>query len=668
MPNPTLQLHDARLELDASAGTIAFARGSAALRGIASRATVAIDGADRPIDLLRGGTLALEEHGSARRAVVRVDHGGFSSEWCLTVTAGDPFAAIEAMVVAGGRALTLVELVPLTVPWSGTPLAREVATSRWWIWPACGWDRPGTRPLAGPVHDDDCRSVAFDIGGAYGPSGATLALGHILPSRWINRIDADGERARVTATVKVPVPAHSSLRSDRLLLDAARPIMVALADIGGRHRGRRRPEEVAEHLGWNHWDYYTDKVKESDIDETLAAIAKLPWMKSALRYVIVDDFWQDRTGDWNPGERFGSIERAAKSIAAAGFVPGIWSAPFMMDRQGELLKRHPDAALRLDDGRHYTACMGCDPPWGDRCYLDPTHPAVVDHIHRLYRKLHGWGFRYFKTDFLANSIAPEFPGDSAQYRGHVRYHDPGLGLVRAHRTCMEAIRAAIGPESWWLGCGPHYATGAGLMDSVRMSGDIRPYWTNLLMCARSGIFNFYMHGGPFLLDPDFAIFRGRDTFDRAKMDLLPEGAKPYERAKPDTGPTYSLEEARLWAAVIVMGGGMVTLSDRIDGLDERGLAIARFVLEHGGGQPAQPLDLFSPYPSAWCKRRGRETWLLLANWDDVPRRVAVPEGSGLAEGAELVEQWTQEHTRFRPGYAVELAPHGHRLLRAVSGG
>ncbi len=678
MPGSTAPSHlGTTIDLDAKRGTITMTRSGKRLRAISASAVVSIDAAPfvkRPVDavgvaqasvsLLHGGTLTHERRGTVQRAVVRVEHNGFASEWSVTSSDGDPCFEISVAIIAGERALTVASVCPLQLAWKDGPLAAEVASSRWWVWAASGWDKPGTRPLSGALHPDDCPTIAYDIAGAFAPSGAALTLGHILPSRWMNRIDADVDGVTVASTLGVHVAARTSARTDSLFVDPQRGIIDGLAGMGSRHRGRRTAREASEHWGWNSWDYFLDKVTESDIESAIASITALPWMRDKLRYIIVDDSWQGLTGDWQPGARFGSIQRVAKTITAAGFAPGIWTAPFMVDRHSETMKANPDRALKLDDGRLYAHCMGCDPPWGDRCYLDPTHPGVWDHIYQLYRRLHSWGFRYFKTDFLTNSIGFAFPGEQAAYRDQIRFHNPSMGLVRAHRACMEAIRAAIGPDSFWLGCGSHYASGAGLMDATRMSGDIRYHWPNLLVCAKSAIFNFHMHGAGFLIDPDFSVFRGRDTSDQAKLDGPAQGTKPYQREIGNTGPTFDLQEARLWAAVIIMCGGQVILSDRIDGLNQAGLAIVKELLAHGGGPSAIPVDLFEPLPRIWRKQRDGGTWLLLANWDDAgTRRLTVPEASDDASTAEFTDLWTGE--RIRAGMSVELPPHAHRLLRTI---
>ncbi len=656
------QLLDIRLWLDATDGTIAIERQRRRLAGIRAAAVVRIGQESQRFDLLAQGRFE-QPPASARAAIAVVaSRNGVRTRWVLEAAEHDPWLRIQVIIEGGSEPLVIEEIHAFQVPLGLSPLATEVSQARWWVLGASGWDRPGTRPLGGATHPDDCATIAYDIAGAYAPSGAAITLAHLLPTRWMNRIDADPGGVAVRSTIGVPIPPGGILTSDPLLIDPVRPIVAALGSLTALHRGRRLSAESSSHWGWNTWDCHTDKVVEADVARAIDAIHAHPWMASKLRYIIVDDAWQDLTGDWRPGARFGSIENAARTIRAAGFTPGIWSAPFFVDRHSQLLAKHPDIALKLRDGQYYSHCMGCDPPWGDRIYMDPTHPAVPEHLFQLYRRLKRWGFGYFKTDFLHNAIGTAFPGDQAKHRDQVRFHDSALGLVRAHRTCMEAIRAALGPDAFWLGCGTHFASGAGLMDATRISGDIRPFYPNLAICARSAIFDFHVHGGSFLLDPDFAVFRGRETALPGGLELPPNGTKAYDRRTGDSGPTFDRQEARLWAAVLIMSGGMVTLSDRIDGLNEDGLAIVRTLLEHGGGEAAIPQDIFAPLPRIWRKNHRGTTYVLLANWDDAgPERVALP--AELPAGAILDDVWGGPAVIMQHGLALPIAAHGHRLLR-----
>ncbi len=117
---------------------------------------------------------------------------------------------------------------------------------------------------------------------------------------------------------------------------------------------------------------------------------------------------------------------------------------------------------------------------------------------------------------------------------------------------------------------------------------------------------------------------------------------------------------------------MVTLSDRIDGLNQAGLEIVRVLLEHGWGEAARPLDLFAPLPRQWRKLQQRTTYLMLVNWeDDGPAVIDLPDD--LPTGAIFDDLWGGDPVENRPGASVVIPAHGHRLLRRsapkrVSGG
>jgi len=665
MATKSFLLHRHQIIFNALAGTLDIKSPEHLLADITASAVIGREQAIHECSLLKNGKASYDRRGPLLTLTIAVDHGWIQSHWWAQALEGDAFLTFGVHLFSPTSEVRIDTIRSLQLPWSGTHLANEIKDSRWWIFPSSAWDRPGTRPIIGAARDEDCSSIAYDIAGAYAPSGKALTLAHILPSGWINRIDASEQTLAINTTVGVKLAIGGSLASDQCLLDCERPITSALAAVGARHRGRHKAEDSIHHWGWNAWDYFTDKILEKDIDNAVAVISAKPWMKSKIRYIVVDDFWQTVTGDWQPGTRFGSIERTAQNIEKAGYRPGIWTAPFMVDRNSDLLRSHPDYALTLTDDRLFSHCMGCDPPWGDRCYLDPTHPGVVEHIFKLYRRLYQWGFRYFKTDFLTNSISVEFPGESSKYKGLIRYHNPDLGLVRAHRNCMEAIRAAIGPDSFWLGCGTHYASGAGLMDATRISGDMRVHYPNLLYCARSAIFNFHLHGGAFLIDPDFAIFRGRETALPGMLEVPAEGTKPYERLRGDSGPTFNYHEAQLWASVLIMSGGVLMLSDRIDGLNDQGLKIVRTLLEHGGGTSAMPVDIFSSLPQIWFKRHQDYRYLLVANWSDHDGVVTLPENCGLTIGSSLEDIWSGQRSAFVTGMHLQLPAHGHCLLRAI---
>ena len=80
-------------------------------------------------------------------------------------------------------------------------------------------------------------------------------------------------------------------------------------------------------MGWCSWYHYFDGVTEADITANLARAGDWPFDVFQL-----DDGYQPAIGDWlATNEKFPSgVDGVAAAIAAAGFVPGLWIAPFIV--------------------------------------------------------------------------------------------------------------------------------------------------------------------------------------------------------------------------------------------------------------------------------------------------------------------------------------------------
>ena len=144
------------------------------------------------------------------------------------------------------------------------------------------------------------------------------------------------------------------------------------------------------------------------------------------------------------------------------------------------------------------------------------------------------------------------------------YHNPDLGVVRGHRAPMNVIRAAIGEESFWLGCGSYIPSGAELLDGSAICSDISIFWPQVRNNCQSAIFSAHLHGNAYLIDPDFAVFRGLDTSDIQQLDVPIEGRKPYSDTDMASGPPNSGGQSQVWASATILCGGLVCLSDKID--------------------------------------------------------------------------------------------------------
>ena len=310
------------------------------------------------------------------------------------------------------------------------------------------------------------------------------------------------------------------------------------ADIVGRQMDARVPAEVP--TGWCSWYYYYTKISE---DEVLANLNTLAEKKDDLdvQYVQIDDGYQSQIGDWlTTNQRFDSgMEDMARRINSAGFVPGIWTAPFYARPKSRLFKEHKDWFLKNRNGRLVKA--GWNPMWGGKVYaLDTTHPGTQGYLAEIYSSLKKMGYRFFKCDFLYAATLP------------AARHNPHTTRAEALRIGLEIIRNAIGDDSFLLGCGCPIMPAVGIVDGMRIGMDVAPIWDNWLMarllddrnalCTHHNIVNTinraFMHKRLFLNDPDCLLVRS----DRNRM---------------------TEDQIKALATVIALSGGMIVISDNM---------------------------------------------------------------------------------------------------------
>jgi hypothetical protein len=541
-------------------------------------------------------------------------------------------------VVTGGD-LAAADLRCWGLPYStwgrhvvGAASACQGETAPWW---RSAWHRPGRDALVVAWH---------------------------LPADWLHRAAHVAGELHLETRLDCTPASGEVLRLDRLAIHPSIAPHLGLAGAPGMRVGRRRVAEAAQHGAWNTWDYYRLAVDATGIREQVAFLAERPALRRHVRYIVIDDGWQTGTGDWEAGSNFPEgMDGIARWITNAGFVPGIWSAPFFADLRSRIAQAHPDWLVRKH-GRPFApwAELGCKTPWGDRGFLDPTHPAVVEHVFRLYQEIRGWGYRYFKTDFLVNPFldARSSLPDGA---GVLQFHDRGVGLHRAHRRCMQAIRAAIGEESFWLGCGASWSTAAGLVDAARTSTDIDTSWKTAMLCAESVQRAGSMHGALWLNDPDFLVVRG--PANSRRMFAPVEGLAAWRAASHGRAtPGFTPDEARTWATCVALGGGVVVLSDGLTQLDAEGLGLLETACRCAGGAAARPIDVDADRPAVLLAERSAGPLVAVVNWSDAPAAVCPEAVLPQLPQRTWTDVWTGRKLATGDLPGMSLPAHGCLLL------
>ena len=637
------------------------------LRNLGAFLAYTVGDAARSLDLIAGATVqtvAQPIDGQPGRATTFTTHNA-DIEAILTLSQkqGDRFVRLQARIaLLEPRADVRLQTVTLlqtrladtflgAVPREKTRFLRTGLDV---------WIAAGSIPLAGPKDNIEIdRAYSYHSTAVFDPATRqALTFQYRLPNRWLDAVIESEGVLRAENTVNTLLTYKHPLQSDQLLASAGLDYSGALAAMHTVHRSRRAPAEAKDHFGWNSWEAYGKKVTAADILANVDAINALPWLKARIRNITIDDGWQCGGHDWfRANDKFpGGMADLATKIKAAGFTPGIWVAPFLVDRDSPLRAEHPDWFIKKD-GQPYLK--------NKTLYLDPTHPEARDYVYRIMRHLYDQGYRFFKTDFLREPQLITTPGRK-EYEPTATCYDPNLGLSRGMRATMELIRGAIGENSFWNACGTDIGSCASLCDSARIGGDIGSYWTRVPNQARSIINHLHQHGALYLVDPDFLLLRSDETYLPGNLKLPVVSDKAFKLDAWQGGHIFTAADARTWASVVILSGGILNLTDPIAALNDTGLALIKTALEHAGGNAAVPIDIGSPIPGVLLRQDRDRVYLGLLNWSNdatVTLTATSADGVPFPKNGKVRDVWTGAEIQIDNGrLSRELAPHQSLLL------
>ncbi len=272
--------------------------------------------------------------------------------------------------------------------------------------------------------------------------------------------------------------------------------------------------------GWTSWyQYYTDISEEILIDN----LRQLREKHVPIDVFQIDDGYQTSVGDWlsiKPSFPSG-MKYLADSAREAGFMPGIWLAPFVCSKHSLLYKEHTEWLLKDSSGRPVPA--GWIPLWGGTAYaLDIFHGEVRSYLRSVFATVfEEWGFDLVKLDFLyAAALVP--------HRGRTR------GQIMAEALAF--LRELLGGRTA-IGCGVPLWSSAGMFECCRIGSDVALKWEDRLLrrlgyrervstinSLRSTIGRRQLGGHAFLNDPDVFILRNTgnslDLKERYTLFLL----------------------------------------------------------------------------------------------------------------------------------------------------
>ncbi len=432
-------------------------------------------------------------------------------------------------------------------------------------WDGSWFVAPGTRATG-----DEPRGKSPDIGHAVtallpAEGEGAFVIGFTRHDRFQSRIRFAGDADSFTFDIETLFDGVAATEGEPILLFAGDAVEPAL---------RRWSRAVAAELplppriperritGWCSWYSLYAAIDEPAILDHLAAAAAFrdTW-RVPLDVFQIDDGFTPEMGDWldvRPQFPRG-MKPLLADIAAAGFRPGLWIAPFMVGNRSRLYADHPDWVVQRAGGGGPLAHMKFygEFRWHKRSeeyyVLDLTHPEAEAWIRRVFRTWrHDWGAAYFKTDFML--FGSDYGPDEAAW------HRPGPSRIQVWRKMAELIREEIGEDALWLGCGCPLWASVGLVDAVRIGRDIGVSWKG-------------DHSAESLLRDQLTRNHGSGILWQADPDCILLRDRFHE---------LSDDQVRSLALFAGLAGGVLMTSDKLDELpEERQRLFAALLAEPG---------------------------------------------------------------------------------------
>jgi hypothetical protein len=408
------------------------------------------------------------------------------------------------------------------------------------------------------------------------------------------------------------------------------PAADPLADLGRLAGAGPKPAAPRDEVptGWCSWHELRGSVTETDVLANLED-ARARFGSRDFRMIQLDQGYQRAAGDWDTNTKFPHGHRwLTEQIHAAGFQTGLWLAPFAVADGSGIPTAHPEWLLETPQQEPLVLAEQSD--WGGKVYgLDAAQAAVTDFLRDLARHaVSEWGYDYLKLDLLHFG--------SAGTRRNRR-----MSPAESYRTGLRALREGAG-RAFVLGCRAPLQHTSGLVDAMRIGPDTYASFDDLQPAARAVALRSHFNGAAWLNDPDCLVVR----------------------------EPLTLDEARSWATMVALCGGVTLASDVLGRLPagrvellQRAMPVAPvrsrvfdLAVETRDGDP----------PPAWLLAQVRDDWWMLAivNWRDTPRRFALSLAAhGVRGPLASYDVWADRRRGDVDGsLALRVEPHASVVL------
>ncbi|MDG5759067.1 alpha-galactosidase [Natronococcus sp. A-GB1] len=502
-----------------------------------------------------------------------------------------------------------------------------------------------------PAAPSDRRTSSYLTG--FVDEERALTMGFLEHDRFCTRFDivddTDGvhEVTAVCPFEGASLEPGATLEAPTLWVDASRDLregLAALTDLIGEEMDARVPKSVP--TGWCSWYHYFTDVTEADVRENLEELRE--W-GIPVDIVQLDDGYMEAFGDWRSiDEGFSDMVALADDVETAGYRPGLWLAPFYVERDATLYEDYPDWFVTepgtADDGVGEPVDGGFRA--GSQLYgLDTTHPEVEEWLRETFATVvDDWGFSYLKLDFL---FAAALPGER---------HDPDATRFEAYRRGLEIVDETVGDDVLVLGCGAPLAPSIGLVDAMRIGPDTDPVWETedeaasqpaLKNAVRNTLNRQVLHRRWWVNDPDCQLVRATSDLTRAEREAF--------------------------AALVATTGGVNVFSDRIAEIDAEGRRLLERSLPPVETGAVEGLER-SEFPErVVCERPGDGApTVTVFNWADAPRTITFDPAEYVtsAQDADSLVLWDGVRGERLPAEPLEweLPAHGTAVFAIVEDG
>jgi alpha-galactosidase len=384
----------------------------------------------------------------------------------------------------------------------------------------------------------------------------------------------------------------------------------------------------ADYKGWATWDYYGRVFTDKDVYKNMDALNKLA---PEANMIQIDGGWWIERGDYQTVRPNlpGGIKAIVSRIKSEGKTPGLHFDGFRGDAASEICKAHPEYFLHDQDGKMIVEVKEMPDRVMKYTYFDYSHPGARAHIAECIRNMkENWGVTYFKVDFMRYGLENDIKLKKKHVKS-IKAHDPTITGVERFRLGMQAMREAMGPDSYFLGCSAVFGPCIGFVDGMRTGGDIHPRYEAFPERSLANLGNFYLSGKVFNGDADYVVFREAIDEDES---VSKEDVKH--------GGSMTLNEAQMWADFNKIYGTARLHSDNLATLRPERQALVKEVFQYPAMDETVPLDLWKHGKNKGdgfelaLARKGKEVYLGVFNWGDTPKEYDVA-AFGKAEPVKL---------------------------------